>query len=48
MLKIKGARVIAKNHFSTVFGAMDGKSNKALFISRFSIACLTIIPIVSY
>ena len=48
MLKIKGARVIAKNHFSTVFGATDRKSYEAVFISRFSIACLTIIPIVSY
>ena len=49
MLKNKGARVIGKHPFQHRFWCPDGKSNEAVFISRFSTALsLIIIPIVSY
>ena len=38
MLKNKGARVIGKHPFQHRFWCPDGKSNEAVFISRFSTA----------
>ena len=38
MLKNKGARAIGKHPFQHRFWCLDGKSNEAVFISRFSTA----------
>ena len=40
MLKIKGARVIAKNHFSTVFGATDGNLTRRYLFLDFQLPVL--------